>query len=74
MNPSSIKSKVTLEFKAVSIGDQPYRIVKVTNDIGASISSPEPKRFYVGDYLTEAQASELLSEPGVEVTTIPAKE
>ena len=80
MNP--IKSKVTLEYRAVSIGDQPYRIAKVTNDIGVSITpgqfpsqtAKEPRRYYVGDYITEAQASELLSEPGIEVTTVPGKD
>lgn len=73
---------VTLSYKEVSIGNQPYRVEKVVNDIGVQITpgefptqkAQEPRRYHVGDYITEEQASELLYEPGLEVTTIIRKE
>lgn len=78
-------TKVTLSYRANALGDQPYRIDRIINDIGVQITptsgarilpgsrQAKPERFRVGDFLTEVQATELLTEPGVEVTTVPAK-
>lgn len=67
---TKLKTIVTLSYKGVNIGDQPYRIEKVTNDIGVQV---DRTRYHVGDHLTEAQASELLFERNLEVNTIIRK-
>jgi len=74
MNP--LKIIVTLSYAPTHVGDEPYRIESVKNDIGVQVtdtSRTRGARYHVGDYLTEAQASELLSEPGLEVNTIIRK-
>lgn len=47
-----------------------YLILKIVNEIAVPVNSVSR---HVGDYLTEAEATELLTEPGIEITTIPAK-
>lgn len=49
---------------------QPYRITRIVNEIAVPVGKQSR---HVGDYLTEAEATDLLTEPGVEVTTVPAK-
>lgn len=76
MNPTKVI--VTLSYKKSTIGDEDYRIESVKNDIGVQITAStserrSSERYHVGDYLTEAQASELLSEPGLEVNTVIRK-
>ncbi len=62
--------KVKLSFKHPAIGDEPYRIDQIGNEIAVAINGSSR---HVGDYLTEIEATELLSEPGVEVVTVPRK-
>ncbi len=64
--------KVTLDYDSgrLRIGEDAYRIIRITNEIAVPIGKQSR---HVGDYLTEAEATDLLTEPGVEVTTVPAK-
>ncbi len=49
----------------------PYRIERITNEIAVPIGRESR---HVGDWLSEAEATDLLTEPGLEVTTQPAKD
>ncbi len=62
--------KVKLAYNDHSPFGKPYQIIQITNEIAVPISKESR---HVGDYLTEAEATDLLTEPGVEVTTVPAK-
>lgn len=64
-----MKTKVTLSFGRVTLGDKPYRIEKIINDIALSSGG---KRYDVGDYITNEEAANL--DPGIEITTIARKE
>ncbi len=69
MKPTKII--VNLSYKESIVGGkEPYRIESVKNDIGVQVNR---ERYHVGDFLTEVQASELLSEPNLEVTTVIRK-
>lgn len=61
--------RVTLEYNhRQTIGDCPYCIAKIVNEIAVPIDN---KSRHVGDFLTELEATELLTEPGLEVTVLP---
>ncbi len=78
--------KVTLGYLPHAPFGSPYIIERITNEIAVVVSKEQPsltrlaaglgdtETKHVGDYLTEAQATDLLTEPGLEVTTVPAKE
>ena len=67
-------TQVTLEYSDARANSalrlSPYQIVKIKNEIAVPVGGASK---HVGDYLTETEATDLLTEPGVEVTTVPAK-
>lgn len=63
--------KVLLAYHSVCCFGKPYEITRITNEIAVPVGH-ESK--HVGDRLTEKEATDLLTEPGLEVTTVPAKE
>ncbi len=62
--------KVTLDYRSCGLGDDCYRITRIVNEIAVCAGS---KTLHVGDYLTEKEATDLLTEPGYEVSVVPAK-
>lgn len=62
--------KVVLTYGSALFG-RPYQISKITNEIAVVVDS---KSAHVGDYLTEQQATDLLTEPALEISVVPAKE
>lgn len=59
----------------------PYQIVKIHNEIAVPVMKKQARGTqsfihvarHVGDHLTEWEASDLLTNPGTDVVTIPAK-
>ena len=70
--------KVTLAYDSSARLGGPYQITRITNEIAVVVTQDRlgtgTETKHVGDYLTEAQATDLLTEPGLEVTVVPAKE
>ena len=72
--------KVMLDYDAGRPFSKTYRIAKIANEIAVVVqddsdpNKPTSRTCHVGDYLTEEEASDLLTEPGLEVTVVPAKE
>lgn len=65
--------KVTLAYRTTSLGS-PYQVVKIVNEVAVVVTKDNrPVTLHVNDFLTEEQATDLLTEPGLEVTTVPAK-
>lgn len=58
--------RVRLSYAPVAIGNAPYRIESIANEIVVPILK---KSRHVGEYLTELEAQELATEPNLDVTT-----
>ncbi len=60
--------KITLDYRQPCMGDESYRISRIVNEIAVCVGKESR---HVGDYLTEKEANDLLTEPGYEVTVVP---
>lgn len=63
--------KVTLDYDSQRMFGKAYRVAKIVNEVLITIGT---EKYHVGDYLHEDDANELITEPNVEVTVVPAKD